>query len=141
MKKILVPIDGSENSKRAISMAREIAEKFDSTILLLNIIDLRISAYPYYEAPYRDNIFQASKEQANELLKVSKESMGNAADKVETLVLEGNAANEIIDYVNNNEVDLVIMGSHGMSGIQRFFLGSVTNRVLHHIKKPILIIR
>ena len=141
MKKILVPIDGSEYSKRAMVMAKELAEKFGSSIVLLNVIDFHFAAYPYDAKQFTENVMSTAKAHSDELLAEAKKNFDVMADKVDVLRLEGNPANEIIDFVNSSDVDLVVMGSHGMNVMQRFFIGSVTNRVLNHIKVPIFIVK
>ncbi len=70
------------------------------------------------------------------------ENVGNAANiDVESLILEGNPANEIIDFAENNDIDLIVMGTHEKTELQRFLVGSVAENVIRHSRKAILIIK
>jgi nucleotide-binding universal stress UspA family protein len=60
---------------------------------------------------------------------------------IETKELVGDPASEIINEADEGDYDLVVMRTHGMGATKRFMLGSVTNKVVHHIKKPILVVR
>ena len=148
MKNILIPIDSSEYSTNAIEMGKKMAKAFGSKVVLINVLDI-ILPITYYEVNrYVEaggnipNLYEESHKQAEELLKKAKESFGEMSKDVETVVLEGDSANKIIEYTNDNDFDLVIMGSHGVgSALNRFLMGSVTTKVLHHIKKPILVVK
>jgi nucleotide-binding universal stress UspA family protein len=148
MKNILIPIDGSEYSQKAVEMGKKMAKAFSSKVVLLNVLDI-ILPISYYEiTKYVEaggnipNLYDESQKQADDLLKKAKESFGEMSKNVETVVLEGDTANKIIEYTNANDFDLVIMGSHGIgSALNRFLMGSVTTKVLHHINKPILVVR
>jgi len=145
MKKILVPTDGSDCSNLAIDMAKDIAVKFDSEIMLLYVNDITSVENLYssefgtsFTVPdvYRENLEMI----ANSILDAGKERIGKGV-KVSSVAIQGKPADVIIKYVDNNDVDLVVMGSHGMSGFRRFFVGSVTHKVALSIEKPILIVR
>ena len=140
MKNILVSIDGSEYSKRAMLKAKEIAKAFDSNIVLLNV---RNTIIPYLAFEETQKYYHMLKDNSEALLQVAKKHFSDMEDKVQVVSLEGDTAAEIIDYAQNNDIDLVVMGSMGLSAgvIQGFLLGSITNKVVHGIKKPILIVK
>ena len=70
------------------------------------------------------------------------ENAGRAANvEVESVILEGNPANEIIDFAEKNDIDLIVMGTHGKTEIQRFLIGSVAENVVRHSKKAVLVIK
>jgi nucleotide-binding universal stress UspA family protein len=160
MKKILVPTDGSECSNLAIDQAKEFAMKFDSEVVLLHVTDSS-AAYTLFNpvhdgmnpttgsmAPVGNMAVPLPAEHQKILDKISKDILASAkarltvlGDKVTAHSMEGKPADTIIDYVENNDVDLVIMGSHGMGGFKRFFIGSITHKVMLSIDQPILIIR
>jgi|SRR5665648_27032 len=146
MKKILIPVDSSEFSERAIEEGKKIAKAFGSEVVLLHVVGLRIATMRFSATvpqgkpvdPYEDH----EKKDASDMLAAYKESFGEMKDKVEIRVLHGIAADEIIKTINNTDVDFVIMGSHGIgSALYRTLLGSVTNKVVHHSKKPVLVIK
>lgn len=150
MKKILVAIDGSEYSERALAKAKEIAEAFNSQVTLINVINIEsiIANLRYARTDIILNwpeLTEEAETKAQELLGKSKKVFENLSEEVETVVLDtptGNIAKAIADYVDDEEHDLIIMGSHGMGSlIHRLSLGSVTNKVLHLVSKPILIVQ
>ncbi len=152
MKTILVPIDGSEFSQRAMMKAKELADCMGSTILLLNIINVR-SAVAYYNFSPRlaqdsvaldwKDIVATAREDANKLLEESKAALGDT--KVETFVLDKPGANiysVIVDFADEQDVDMIVMGSNGMgSRTRRMYMGSVTTRVLHSTSRPVLVVQ
>jgi len=70
------------------------------------------------------------------------ENIGRAANiEVESIILEGNPANEILNFAEKNELDLIVMGTHGKTGIQRFFVGSVSENVVRHSKIPVIVVK
>lgn len=145
MKNILVAIDQSECSTRAIEQARDLATLYGAKLTILHVYDNKYFDI-FIEGSYNrmDVITQMKadlEKQSHLLLSDGKALCAELGDQVETLSLEGNPANKIIDYVDAHDIDLLVMGSHGMSGFRRFFLGSVTHKVAVSIEKPILIIR
>ena len=145
MKNIVVAIDKSECSNRAIAQAAELARKFDSKLTLLHVYDNKYFDV-FLEGSYNrldviEKMQTELKTQSADLLNAGKALCADLADRVEMVSLEGNPASRIIDYVEKNDVDLLVMGSHGMGGFRRFFLGSVTHKVAVSVEKPILIVR
>lgn len=141
MKKILVPVDGSEYSFKAIDKAKELSTAFGSEIVLIGVVDL-YNSFVTLKPP--EDFLKYLKQEKNNTLKIleeAKEKFAGSTNKVETVVLEGHPATAIVEYVNSNDCDLVIMGSHGMNKTRRFFIGSVTHKVVLEINKPILIVR
>lgn len=146
MKNILIPIDGSEYGDKAVEKGKEIAKAFGSNVVLMNIMTVNFPVYAqeYGQAPIEDinQVYEDARKISEELLLSAKKSFGDMADKVSTVSLQGDVANTIVDYVKSNDVDLVIMGSHGLGAVMnRLLTGSVTTRVLHHIQKPVLVVK
>ncbi|NTW72453.1 MAG: universal stress protein [Eubacteriaceae bacterium] len=148
MKKILIPIDGSEYSDRAIEKGKEIAKAFDSSIVIINVVDNIFPVIPFGMTgvanlgPTMDILAKKSDEDSKRLLEEAKEKFGDLKSKVETKSLEGNPALRIVEYAESNNIDLVIMGSEGLGqGLKGVLLGSVTNRVIHGIDLPVLIVK
>jgi nucleotide-binding universal stress UspA family protein len=70
------------------------------------------------------------------------ENAGRAENvEIESVILEGNPANEIVDFAEKNDIELIVMGSHGKTGIQRFLIGSVAENVVRHSKKSVLVVK
>ncbi|MFA5636853.1 MAG: universal stress protein [Anaerovoracaceae bacterium] len=152
MKTILVPIDGSENSERALLKAKELADCLGSKIILLNVISVR-STVSYYHFSGRlaqdtmamdwKEIIGKAKADSQELLEKAKEKLGDS--NVEAVMLEEygeEMARAIVNFANEREADMIVMGSNGMGSLsKRLYMGSVTTRVLHITDKPVLVIQ
>lgn len=146
MKKILVPVDASEYSKKAIEEAKVMARAFDSEIVLLYVVSMKVSTYWYNptipEPEIMFSILDDEREHAEKLLQDYKDKFDEIKDRVEKIILEGPVSDEIVDYANNSDIDFVIIGSHGIgSTVRRSLLGSIANKVVHYVEKPILIVR
>lgn len=127
--KILLPIDGSEYSKRAAQVALRIAKVHSAQIFLLHVI-----------APSGQERKKWMEEGAEKLLQVYKESMVNEGlDEacITVLIENGDPADRIIDAANLNGVNRIIMGTHGKTGLKKL-AGSVTEKVLRNSKVLVL---
>ena len=145
MKKILIPVDFSDNSKRALEEGKILAKAFGSEVVILNVINIS-----YFYFTYDANVPQISlltiieqeKKQAEEMLNKYKESFEELSDKVETVILQGSTADEILEYTKKSDIDFVIIGAQGVGSLLKSsFMGSVANKVLHHCEKPVLVVR
>lgn len=152
MKSILIPVDGSDNSIRAMHKAKEIADCLGAKIILLHIINVR-SAVAYYHNNARlaqnpaaldwPSIIKKSRDDSHNLLEKSKEALGNS--NIETVTLDepgARLADAIVTFAEERDVDMIVMGSSGMGSLgKRIYLGSVTTRVLHTTHKPVLVVQ
>lgn len=135
---ILVPVDGSEGSLLAIDTAKAIAQKFDSKIVLIHVVDVgtRGTMHEFYS--YDPVVEEALIKRGEKLL--DKEALKFEGMKVEKISLKVQAGDGIVTYADENPVDLIVMATRGMTRVRRFFVGSVTNYVVHHSKVPVLAI-
>jgi nucleotide-binding universal stress UspA family protein len=139
IKHILVPVDFSECSKKALQYAVPFAEQFNAGIILLHVVQ---SFVPVPEMPAAD--FGALEAQICELAKLELATLKtNIPRKVETqtLLKIGNPYAEIIDAAEDLNADLIILSTHGRTGLKHFFLGSVTERVVRHAPCPVVVVR
>lgn len=138
--RVLVPVDGSKESEKALDMAKQMAEKFGCEILVLNVIEVfRGNAY-YYNFDYiYSQDFRIYEESSQNTLKTA-EARLQGIDNVRLLSCVGHPSEEIISKSIEEDVDLIIMATHGMSGLKRYLIGSVTNNVIHHSKIPVLVL-
>jgi nucleotide-binding universal stress UspA family protein len=148
---ILVPLDGSENSERALPHAQELAQASGATLHLIQVVSrseeldmVRGGGYDLLAAEYsreqaREYI-AARINRADEYLKEAAMRLETGGIKAETVVREGAAAENIIQYAQEKGIDLIIMGTRGQGGIQRFLLGSTTDRVLRTGHLPVLVV-
>jgi nucleotide-binding universal stress UspA family protein len=139
-KRILVPLDGSELAKKALDHAEKLAETFDSEIILFQVVPFM----PIYGAPELMTPFivdEKQKEAAERYLTNLSEELKKRGFKVTAKVKTGQqVAAEIIDFAKESGVDLIVMCTHGYSGITLWVLGSVAHKVLTRAETLILLI-
>lgn len=136
-RRILVPLDGSEAGAQILPLASAFAEKHDSTLVLCRV------GYPAYAAVSgaAGGLPVLEKSDLEASLAHYAERLTVEGRKVETYVSLGDPAAEILDAVDNAEIDLVAMTTHGHTGIDRWLFGSVAENVLRHCAAPLLIHR
>ena len=145
-KKILVPMDGSEASKHALKAAMESASKWGADIELLTVVppvsellyggmgDIMVNIDAYHE-----QLVQVHKQFLHEAVEMVKEYHPEL--KVSKSILNGHVPTKILEESNKDDIDVIVMGSRGLSGIKSWFLGSVSKNVVEHCRKPILIVK
>lgn len=138
LKKILVPIDFSDPATGALHQAKMMAESFDAEIVLLYVIEP--VAYPA-ELGVVVNLEDDMEERAlNELNKLKTEHLSNIRSVV-TKVNHGGADREIVGTAEELNADMIILGTHGYSGLTHLLLGSTAERVVRTAKCPVLTVR
>jgi len=123
-------LDGSKLAEQVFPLVVELARAFGSEVVLLGVCEPEESEYG-----------QACRLYINNEAKQLRNSMKDSSANVRAVALTGKAAEQIISYAEKNDVSLIIMLSHGRSGIMPWTLGSVANKVLQRIGMPILLIR
>jgi nucleotide-binding universal stress UspA family protein len=142
--KILLPLDGSTESETIVPHAQQIASSFNSEVVLFQTISL---AYPTYTADafayvtYSDQQMDAMKASALDYLEKIGSSLKEKGIEVKSDVRFGSAADEIINYADEIDTDLIAMTTHGRSGIGRWLFGSTTVRVMKGGNANLLLVR
>jgi len=139
LKNIVVALDGSKSSERALSTAIELGKALSASLTLISVAPLHV--IPGGTAAAIPVIHDAEVKVHEELLRKLHDQVALAGLKVSTVLLDGFVAEEILTYLDQNPADLLIMGARGLSVGQRLFLGSVSDAVVHHAKLPVLIVR
>lgn len=132
-KKILVPLDGSNTSEIVLPYVAEIAVKTNSSILLISVRE-----------PDKENMESICKENLERFAEKLRSAMIKFDSRETSIIIEvlsGNPANDIVDFAEINEVDLVVLSSHGVSGYGPWPLGAVTSKVISTINSPTLLIK
>jgi nucleotide-binding universal stress UspA family protein len=139
-KKILVPLDGSELARKALDQAEKLAKTFDAEIILFQVVPfLPIYGSPELVTPLI--VDEKQRESAEKYLTNLAEELKKRGLKVTAMVRTGQqVAVEIIDFAKETGVDLIVMCTHGRSGITRWVLGSVAHKVLTRTETPILLL-
>jgi nucleotide-binding universal stress UspA family protein len=141
---LVVPLDGSELAESVLPIAVALAKALNVRVVLARAYELPMSTYAsaedYYISKYGE--FKAMlKGEAGAYLEAKvNELKGNGVEKVYSVVLEGSAPEQIIDLARKTSKNLVAMCTHGRSGVKRWVLGSVTEKVVRHSGDPVLII-
>lgn len=139
---ILVPLDGSELAEMALPHAESLALKYDATLVLLSIVTPPVitgrgaNAMELFEKKI-DTLMQ----DADEYLEKLKASLAEKQIKAETYTKLGPVVKSILEFADNDNVDLVLIASHGRSGLGRFFFGSVAAGILNRVGQPLMVIR
>lgn len=153
--KILLPVDGSDVSEKVFNHVLSLMDE-DTEIILLHVINnAYISNFPEEEL-LRDlsipqdeilgSISKVVRSQSDEILDKLKNDLetllndNNMNNKISILNAEGNVSHTILEIVGEEDIDLIVMASTGKTGLDRFLLGSVTEKVLYHTKIPIIIV-
>jgi len=141
IQKILCAVDFSEPSKRALEAAADLAKRYDATLTLLHVFQVPGYVLPdgmLLSAAMAADHFQA----INKLLADDQRAAEKAgAPRVETLSLEGVAWREIVLRALEHHYGLIVVGTHGRTGIRHVLLGSVAERVVRHAPCPVLVVR
>ena len=152
MKRILVPIDFSDNSKSAKQFALELAAPFQAEVELLHIVESSPyevyvqkgfqSEVPVY-VPLGETVPGSNPNVVvKNLMEEARSQLDKEADgKAKTAVRRGHAVEEILKEVESYKPDLVVMCTHGWKGLKHMLLGSVTERVVRHSPVPVLTTR
>ena len=143
--KILAPMDGSPLAECTIEHVKEIAKGCNvPEVVFLFVVDIAKNLYWAADVAPNVEILQqaeeAQKEGAESYLTkvVAKAKKDGLAAK--GVVVEGSPADAIVDYAQKNGIDLIVMSTHGRSGVTRFALGSVTDKVIRTVSAPVLVV-
>lgn len=141
MMKILVAMDGSEYSHKALIKAKDIALAMEGEVTLLNVVNLRLY-YDYDRSKYLEKENDKNLEEASaNLLEEGKKEFEGLPIKVETLSIIGDPVSEIVSIAEKGKFDLIVMGSRGLGRFSRTLLGSVSDKVIHHVNISVLIVK
>jgi nucleotide-binding universal stress UspA family protein len=151
--RILVPLDGSELGERGLRQAEELARALGATMHLLQVISRHLEFETIHGGGMQvtPQLFEYSREQAErvinaqiargqEYLKRLAAQIKESGVGVETALREGAASEKILEYAAEQDVDLIVMSTHGYGGLRRLLLGSVTDKVVRSSEVPVLVV-
>ncbi len=141
LKKILCPIDHSDGSKEALKYAVSFAMKDEAALYLLHVIDIRTfdeSIDMVAQRPSPDD--ETIKKLKVKLLECVPDEISSDM-QIEAIIVQGIPFAEIINIAKENEIDLLVMGTHGRTGIAHMMLGSVSEKVVRKAHCPVLTVR
>lgn len=131
---ILVPTDGSVGSEKALDRAIDIAKRYDANLHVVHVVDTRIGIDGGAGTLF-DELEAAGQEAIDRGVEQASEA---GVSTVEGAVANGIPFQAILDYTEENDLDLVVMGTHGRTGLDRYILGSVTEKVVRMSDVPVL---
>jgi nucleotide-binding universal stress UspA family protein len=139
LRHIMVALDGSELARQTLPLAVELAGGAQAELILFQAIAPTVEAYPYPPLP---RVAQTLlRDQAHQELTGAAAQLGQRPPMVTPVVTPGDAAETIVEEAAQRHVDLIVMATHGWSGLRRWALGSVADKVLHTTTIPLLLVR
>jgi len=135
--KILVPLDGSEYSEKALLHACDLAKNYQANLLLLYVVEKSFSLNLLDQKEYLTIL----RKFGYKILSKGKEITTNKGIDSEIILREGNITNEIIKLAKNKKCNLIIVGNKGLGAASRFFLGSVSNKLANNSPCSLLIVK
>lgn len=133
---ILVPIDFSSDAEQALDCAAGLAQQFQARLTLMHVIYIPVTTEVNLAAYFVD--IETSAEQGMETYQKRMEEKGVAAD---TMIVHGTPFHEIVEAAKTKQVDLIVMGTHGRTGVQHLLIGSVAERVVRLAPCPVMVTR
>ena len=147
IKKVLVPLDGSKLAECVLPFVLEIATKLNAEVALISVTN-RTQGYWPFEDPSQPNEIRlipqgtcSTEEYATRYLNIAAKGLEEKGVKVTKEVICGKTAQEIIFYANDNHCDLIVISTHGRSGLSKLTHGSITAKILKSATIPVTIIR
>ncbi|ADO78209.1 universal stress protein [Halanaerobium praevalens] len=153
MKKILVAVDGSESAKKAAQKAADFAEDLDSKVTMIHVYTERAQipvnqfneVSSYLSAETLEEIMQ----EQEKTIRAKREKIINKDAKffeekgmeVEKLLVQGDPADKVCEYANENGFDLIVVADRGHGKVERFLLGSISDKIVRHAKTSVMVVK
>jgi nucleotide-binding universal stress UspA family protein len=142
IKKILVPVDFSDFAKQALSYAKEVASVYGADLQLLHVIEESI--HPSFYTSGKDSVFDLMPDLRSRsklgLKRLLEEAQGPKT-QCSLHIIEGRASHEIVSFACENESDLIVIATHGLTGFKHLLLGSVTEKIVSMAPCPVLTVK
>lgn len=140
VKRILVAVDGSEHSLKAVRYACAMGPPLGAEVVLLHVVPMLVSATPYHDT-VSDQPFLSLQKVGEDILSRAKTVARDCSCEAIDMITHGDPAAKIIDIAKERDVDIIVLGSRGLSGIRRLFVGSISDKVASHAHCPVMIVR
>lgn len=141
LRKILIATDGSEAARKAANFGVQIAGLSDAKVYSVYVIDTT----PYYSIPldqvWSKEVYEQLEQMGKEIVSDVENTAKAAGLETEASVLKGDPAARIVNFAEEQNVDMIVVGSHGIGGFERLVIGSVSEKVVRHAKVPVLVVR
>ena len=137
---VLVPVDGSDNSYRALDAALLLSEKLGSNITVIHVME-EFPITHIGSEKLLSEVLEAYKKENQDILSKCSEIATQKGLTIKTVLIQGNPASVILDYSKKEKFDLLIMGSRGLGKFKELILGSVSGKIVHHSPCAVMLIR
>jgi nucleotide-binding universal stress UspA family protein len=137
---IVIATDGSENTQTAIAYGIELAKLSRATVYALHVIDtahIISEGWTVGKKTIREMMKAEGEKMLSEIKRIGKDS----GIEVKEVLLHGHPSEEIINFAENNNIDLIVMGTLGKTGLDRFLIGSIAGKVARNSKVPVMVVR
>ncbi len=139
MKKVLIPVDGSDFSLEGIKIFKDLNICSANDLYILNVQNIAFPYETYHSLGTKDNVMDYLREQGKKVVNQAEKIL--EGEKYHTAIRIGDTVTEILDYADEIGADLIIVGSHGKSGLTSVIMGSVTSKLLSYSEIPVLVTR
>jgi nucleotide-binding universal stress UspA family protein len=160
IKKILVPIDFSEAADKALDYALDVADKYGASVEILNVVERALvplmtyptvgyarsymmgvapATLPVWAGAYSKELRATSEKMLSEAVKKAKKA--KLTLNISTAIVEGRAANKIVERAKDGGFDLIVMGSRGLGALDEIILGSISSKVADNAECPVMIVK
>jgi len=139
---ILVPYDGSSHSKHAFKVALDMAKKYNSKITMVSVLSSSYTGHWYFDTRIQEQIFKESSKAVKKDFAKFVSIAKKAKVPFNSKIVEGlSTAITIASFAKSRKFDLIVLGSHGRTGLDKWVLGSVSEMVVQNVRCPVLIVR
>ncbi|GAA0235408.1 universal stress protein [Haladaptatus pallidirubidus] len=135
--RILLPTDGSDAADRAVEQAINLADTYDARLYVISIVD-QTAIPPDVRA---DMLYEELQQEGEQAVDDIERRARDAGIDVRTSIPRGTPYRTILDFADDHDIDLIVMGTHGRRGIDRYLLGSVTEKIVRLSERPVLTVR
>lgn len=138
---ILFPTDGTDSARQVENHVFDIAQKFQAKVTILHAYEF-LEIIPVYESTYAylDELEDYLESQSQKIAKETEQRFTDGNIEVQSLIIKGDPGQAVVNVAEEQNCDLIVMGSRQMGAVRRFLLGSVSNYVVHHSECPVLIV-
>lgn len=139
-RKFLLATDGSESARKAVDATIEFARLSGAKIYAVYVIDRSIYSSVPEDQEWEKAMYDRFRELGEEAVSYVEKTAKNAGLQIESTLLEGHPAEEILSFAEKQDADMIVVGSLGKTDVERFLLGSVSEKVVRNAKVPVLVV-
>jgi nucleotide-binding universal stress UspA family protein len=140
-RQILIATDGSKTAKNAADLGIKFASQSGAKVYAVYVTDVTSHDSLMMDDSWTKDTCEECEKKGHEATSYVETKAKAAGLEGESIFLKGNPAEQILDFANKHDIDMIVVGTLGKSGIERFAMGSVSEKVVRHAKVPVLVVR